>query len=171
MKTNQKVRIRITQKNLIVGLVMIILSVAAFFSTPNDLSKDEIDLSTAAILICGLMGLGFSMVSIIEWYTITQMDYMMVQEKIICPAIHFEDNINHAEQPTNIKTGFVVGGYNYGACFAVVNTYKMTSGFITTYNRFVTPKEAMIIALAAEQVIQGETKLRTTLSDIDLYNH
>jgi hypothetical protein len=89
---------------------------------------------------------------------------LMDNEYIICAAIWFQDGNKHEHQPVNIETGFVVCGRRHHNCYIIVSiirneSYKVSEygkniqGFLTNKNRFVDRKEAMTIALEANQVI------------------
>jgi hypothetical protein len=90
-------------------------------------------------------------------------------EKIICSAIYISDGKQHTDQPTNIETGFVISGRRHNNCYAVLksllgkegmerilNDVKQTrddQGFITSMNRYVNRKEAMVIAKRENQLL------------------
>lgn len=88
---------------------------------------------------------------------------MLVQ--ILCAANHFDDGVYHVHQPTNIKTGYVICGQRHHNCnytFSLIqkdvnrdDTVKLmnncTEGFLTNTNIFVNRKEAMEIAILANQ--------------------
>ena len=103
------------------------------------------------------------------------------KEYIICAAIWYNDNIERANLPANIKTGVVVGGCNHGNCVIPLQTMfpnrkyilknekgnKTTQGFLTSKNRFVGREEAAEIALDAGQI--SEIKGKPYLFSEDLY--
>jgi hypothetical protein len=84
------------------------------------------------------------------------------QEYIICAAIYCQDNKVHREQPSNIKTGFVVCGRRHSDVFALLEALgvkfkdyseeKLKDGFITSKNRFVDRFEAAQVANKAGQL-------------------
>ena len=82
------------------------------------------------------------------------------EERVVCAAIHWETNIEHAQQPQNIKTGIVFCGLRHSNCYGVMASiiqprqYKKRSmqGFLTTKNRFVDRKEAGEIAFKSGQI-------------------
>ncbi len=85
-------------------------------------------------------------------------------EKIICAAIHFDDEKEHVHQPKNILRGFVIGGRRhhncYGTIFAIKEGLKMlkhTQGFLTNMDRFVDRREAFVIAKREGQLLVDYT--------------
>ena len=95
--------------------------------------------------------------------------------KIICASIHFDDDNIYPHQPKNIVSGFVLSGHRHCNCIANLvvfnkrmSDYKIkTQGFLTSDNRFVDRKEAMIIAKRENQLI-NKTNSDTLFSE-DLY--
>ena len=95
-------------------------------------------------------------------------------EYVICAAIHFDDGVKRDNQPAGINTGFVIAGRRHHNCFGTAfiihedNRYlkhEKEQGFLTSRDRFVSRKEAGIIAFT-----QGQTKeLHYTLFSEDLY--
>jgi hypothetical protein len=89
-----------------------------------------------------------------------------MKEYILCACNHYDDGINHINQPVNIKTGFVTCGRSHHNCiatFALIQkdinreeTVKLmnneTQGFITNLDRFVDRLEALAIAQKADQI-------------------
>ena len=85
-----------------------------------------------------------------------------MKEKIICSAIHFDDNRDdYMHRPENISSGFVVAGLRHCNCFGAIQALsnydyfesaKKIQGFITSLNRFVDRQEAAIIAKRARQI-------------------
>ena len=99
------------------------------------------------------------------------------KEYIICAAIHFDDGIEHVHQPVNIKTGYVVCGRRHHNCFMTVKALtgkiekldeEKTQGFLTSKDRFLNRKEAMIVAIACNQV-KAEGNKNNVLFSEDLY--
>lgn len=89
-------------------------------------------------------------------------------EKILCAAIHYDDDKEHEDQPIGIMYGFVIAGRRHSDCYKTIelltgdndlgNTIDRNhQGFITTDNRYVSRAEAWKIAIAANQVIRGST--------------
>lgn len=80
-----------------------------------------------------------------------------LQELIISAAVWVQDGIEHAHQPNNIATGFVVTGRRHAHCFytiSLMKDYRLTpkdQGFITTTNRYLDRKEARELAIATGQ--------------------
>lgn len=93
-----------------------------------------------------------------------------MNEFIICAAIKHEN------------TGKIYYGHRHNHCFTASNDelswtmnrqeilkIKRTQGFVTNLNRFVDRKEALIIALANNQVIDKENIRGNQLYSEDLY--
>lgn len=99
-----------------------------------------------------------------------------MKEFIICSAIIVQDGVKHKDQPIGITKGFVVCGRRHGDCYETIkhiarkaygynqivlnNTLGKTTagdmGFLTNTNRFVDRKEAMKIAIEANQLLSPE---------------
>jgi hypothetical protein len=100
------------------------------------------------------------------------------EEFIICSAVWYQDGLKHESQPLNIDSGFVVTGRRHGNCFATVKaisylacdnevfltalkrienrmSQKEHIGFLTNLDRFVSRKEAWIIAKENNQIKFG----------------
>lgn len=95
------------------------------------------------------------------------------QEYILCAAVHIDDGKEHAHQPVNIQTGFVVTGRRHHNCYAVLaaiansvsleETLKSiinkvnrdNQGFITSNDRFVSRKEGFKIAKDRGQIFHN----------------
>lgn len=87
----------------------------------------------------------------------------MKNEKIICSAIWFDDDITRANQ--NVFSGFVVAGLRHSDCYRTASVfdperkykkYRSKQGFLTSENRFVNRMEALSIAISARQVNKKE---------------
>ena len=84
----------------------------------------------------------------------------MSEIKIICSATFYDDGIERANMPLNIKTGIVACGLRHNNCIAILSECfpnrdylgKHTHGFLTNKNEFVNRKEVAEIALAAGQI-------------------
>lgn len=88
-------------------------------------------------------------------------------EWITCAALHYDDGIEHANQPDNIATGIVVCGLRHGSCYAIMagllgnfsGKFKVVGreaqGFLTSKNRYVTRAEAYLIAREQGQIIHN----------------
>lgn len=72
-------------------------------------------------------------------------------ERIICSAIHFDDGVEHVNQPKNIATGYVICGRRHHNCFATAAIFdkernylkhEKEQGFLTSEDRFLTREEA-----------------------------
>jgi len=88
-------------------------------------------------------------------------------ETIICSAIHIKDDNQHTDQPSNIKSGFVISGRRHNNCYATISALygdldkylaiiehsDSDQGFITSLNRYVDRKEAFVIADKAKQLL------------------
>lgn len=91
----------------------------------------------------------------------------MSKEFIICSAIKYDDGKVHAGQPTNVTSGFIVCGRRHKDCYNIIpqitGLYDIIQkipepdrdqqGFLTSEDRFVYRKEAMVIAKAANQLL------------------
>lgn len=117
------------------------------------------------------------------------------KEYIICSAIWYKNGKQYPFQNIyGIDNGFVIGGFRHPMCMAVCpeNPYfqeklvengdetlnfewnkdcagDVTSGFLTSYGRFVDRKEAFKVALECGQITR-ESILKTQGIDIDDYN-
>jgi hypothetical protein len=114
----------------------------------------------------------------------------MAKEYILCASIHFDDGKEHAHQPKNIKTGFVVCGRRHHNCYTSLQSigkslgYDDTlivkkglvlesregQGFITNLDRHVDRKEAYFIAKEAGQLLHNmHDQSNPSLISEDLY--
>ena len=108
----------------------------------------------------------------------------MIHEKILCSAIWYKDlpmiraEILNGFRPRNIDVGIVFSGYRHPHClYQMVAVTGLRSceageheeGFLTNKNRFVDRKEAMQIAIAANQLIKRDGQNNHTLYSEDLY--
>lgn len=101
---------------------------------------------------------------------------MFKREIILCPAIHYDDNIKHKYQPRNIKTGYVIVGYRhinakYIKQLITTKTYGQNTccGFITNKNRFVGRKQAWKIYKKTNKHDINYTGDKYQLHSQDLY--
>ena len=88
------------------------------------------------------------------------------KERILCKAIHYRDNVFYDLAPTNVQSGYVVCGITYTHCKDMITsifdcTKDTVCGFVTNYNRFIEPDEALVIARQAKQI-----RLKDTIEDI-----
>lgn len=100
-------------------------------------------------------------------------------ERILCAAIWFDDGKHYELQPKNISTGIVLCGWRHGCIFPQIGglvrerqnlgIYEKEQGFLTSKNRFVDRKEALLIAKAANQLIDQDTFDSERLFSEDLY--
>lgn len=88
-------------------------------------------------------------------------------ERVLCAAIHVEDGKPRPHQPTT--TGIVYCGHRHHNIFDQLQpafgllesdrkgagVLSETQGFLTSTGRFVNRKQAMKIALAADQLLEG----------------
>ena len=85
-------------------------------------------------------------------------------EYIICSAIHYNSIRSYEHQPKNIKSGYVICGLRHCNCMVINSSINIgekidndgelsTQGFLTNANKFVDRKEALVIAIAAGQVV------------------
>ena len=107
----------------------------------------------------------------------------MGKEKIICAANYYNDGKEYPHNPINITIGFVVCGRRHHNCiqtFTQIVGFPYTEqghkinntevqGFMTSKNRFVDRKEALIIALESNQVIDKSQIRNDNLYSEDLY--
>lgn len=111
----------------------------------------------------------------------------MSKETILCAAIWYNDEKEHASQPSNIKTGLVFCGHRHPNCVAIIcdmfypnwqtleieDFLRVTvlnnshQGFLTSKNRFVDRYEGARIALESGQIT--ELKYGKQLYSEDLY--
>ena len=98
---------------------------------------------------------------------------MIDKEFILCTAIWINDKQIHTKQPINIEIGFVVCGRRHSNCYQTIvdlkgdsdkyfkslnisdDDMRENSGFITSLDRYVTRKEAWIIAKQNNQIQFG----------------
>ncbi len=103
-----------------------------------------------------------------------------MKERILCAAIWYKDMPTANFLPKNITEGVVVCGHRHGHCIAtfVAITEKRsvipeaggyTQGFLTNLNRFVDRKEALLIAVVANQVNERQGASPSELFSEDLY--
>ncbi len=107
-----------------------------------------------------------------------------IPEKIICAAVWYKeipvkkDIPVGSTNPRNCPTGLVFSGHRHGQCIytkcAVTGLRDCESGenvqgFLTSKNRFVTRREALIIALDQGQVIDLSDVRGDKLYSEDLY--
>ncbi len=93
------------------------------------------------------------------------------KEYIYCAATWFKQQPTAHYLPGNIKTGVVIGGLNHTMILYIANALlgnrqceqgEQETGFLTSTNRFVDRKEAMIIAKGQDQLnasYNGDTNL------------
>lgn len=101
-----------------------------------------------------------------------------MKEYILCAAIWFDDGILYNHQPKNIESGYVICGHRHHNCFMTANILQLTheyskiekeQGFITNINRFVDRKEALKIAIDANQLkVDNQCNYKQLFSE-DLY--
>ena len=100
------------------------------------------------------------------------------EEYIICAAVWFDDGIERAHQPINIKTGLVVCGRRHHNCFMTMGTLvglvkdrneiglqEKEQGFVTSFDRFVTREEAAEIALKQDQFANDDERTEVQKSN------
>lgn len=109
---------------------------------------------------------------------------MEQKEYVLCAANWYNDGEKHESQPINCTTGFVVCGRRHHNC---ISTFAMIvgfpygerghkihrteiQGFLTSRNRFVSRKQALLIAIEAKQLIH-DVKLDSNvgLTSEDIY--
>lgn len=83
--------------------------------------------------------------------------------RILCAAIHINDDQKHISQPKNIESGFVICGWRHFNCMHLCKAIgfdfkkfdsqgKVIQGFLTSDNLFVDRTEGAEIAINAGQV-------------------
>jgi hypothetical protein len=85
---------------------------------------------------------------------------MIKSEHLLCSALHVNDGQEHVHQPRNIKHGFVICGRRHHNCYALaramgyVDIIKLPviQGFLTSADRFLDRKAALVMALNVGQV-------------------
>lgn len=83
-----------------------------------------------------------------------------MKEYILCSAIHWDDGENYPHQPRNINTGLVICGRRHHNIIAIKSRVGCAAfqkaegkqGFLTNTDRFVDRKEALRIAILADQI-------------------
>ncbi len=98
-------------------------------------------------------------------------------EKIVCSAIWYPDEESPVHTCSNIEKGVVLCGlrhpYILGQFKSLTGkktpTVKSIQGFLTSCNRFVGREEALIIALAQNQVMDIKDVRGDILHSEDLY--
>lgn len=81
-------------------------------------------------------------------------------EYVMCAAIHVDDGVHYLYQPYNIDTGIVLCGWKHPGIFQQIallrmpDSSKVTSGFLTTKNRFLTREEAYALVKETGQLKQ-----------------
>lgn len=69
-------------------------------------------------------------------------------EYIMCSAIYYNDGVDHIFKPYNIDKGLVYGGWRHSNVFETMPKGHISGsiqGFLTTKNRFLTRKEALVL--------------------------
>lgn len=91
-----------------------------------------------------------------------------MDEIILCAANYYNDNQIYVHCPKNVEIGFIICGHRHHNCIGTfsqmfgfpydenANKLRTTEiqGFLTNHNRFVDRKEALEIAINAEQVLR-----------------
>ena len=99
-------------------------------------------------------------------------------EKILCAAIWYVDFDKPIHSPLNTETGVVMCGFRHshiiGQCLSLLNKkqsemFDYEQGFLTSANRFVSRKEAFIIAKREGQILDLALTKNETLYSEDLY--
>lgn len=87
-------------------------------------------------------------------------------EKIVCAAIHYDDDEAYPYQPDGISSGFVLSGRRHSDIirtakfvFDIKTKAENVQGFLTSYNRFVDRWVGAEIAVRAKQVEEGTNAL------------
>jgi hypothetical protein len=83
------------------------------------------------------------------------------EEYILCAAIHYDNGEEVKFKPYNIDKGYVMCGWRHpqiGFTYLALNPDKKSwsiggvQGFLTNKNRFLTRKEALSVAINANQI-------------------
>jgi hypothetical protein len=104
-------------------------------------------------------------------------------EHILCAAIHYKDGRKYEHTVKNIESGLVICGRRHHNCILLLSqvlgdAYDKTligregQGFITSFDRFVSRKEAFIIAKREGQIwhdLHDENDNDCILISEDLY--
>lgn len=94
-------------------------------------------------------------------------------EYILCAANWYDDGVEHAHQPNNITSGFVICGRRHHNCihtFAMMVGFpyddkaiqlrnKEVQGFLTNTNKFIGRLKATKIAFKANQTLKSKGEL------------
>lgn len=79
--------------------------------------------------------------------------------RILCAAIWVKDSQKHEHGPLNIEDGFVICGRRHHDCLATLmdcfpehKGKDAIQGFISSDNRFLNRKEALVVAMKARQI-------------------
>lgn len=113
-----------------------------------------------------------------------------VKEYIICSAIWYrDDKLTPHYRPKNVDSGIVFSGHRHPHCIAQASKVlydnfqndveadkrrkfylkNKTQGFLTSHNNFVNRKEAMIIAIRENQLLNPDTTRGNILYSEDIY--
>lgn len=106
-----------------------------------------------------------------------------MEERILCAAIWYKDLDTPHRNVSNIDKGMVVCGHRHPHCislmmalgkmrtvtYALDGTGEHEQGFLTNKNRFVDRKEAQIIAIEQNQVLDMNDLRGKELYSEDLY--
>jgi len=106
-----------------------------------------------------------------------------MKEYILCAAIWYKELPTQHFLPSNLDAGVVVCGLRHGHCIDIVKQLsglrsvkispdgvgETVQGFLTNTNRFADRKEALEIALKANQVLNPNAIRGNDLYSEDLY--
>lgn len=111
------------------------------------------------------------------------------KEYIICAAIWYQDGIVRFNQPRNVESGIVVGGWRHGNCISTLKTMfyddfqncevcnkkrievlnNDIQGFLTNKGNFVDREVGLKIAKENNQLINKASDTKTQLFSEDIY--
>lgn len=95
-------------------------------------------------------------------------------EKIVAPAVHFDDGRPYVHQPRNIMSGYVIAGFRHAVCLEIAHNFgfkkdmttRRNQGFITSYNRFVSRAEGFEIAKKNGQILKQSPVYNMSKADL-----
>lgn len=84
----------------------------------------------------------------------------LLNERIVCSAVHCDNGKTNHQTITNIHSGIVVYGRRHHDCMKILDMIKdtdgcgvkITCGFLTNSNRFVSREEGYVIAKRENQI-------------------
>ena len=112
----------------------------------------------------------------------------MTKEYIICAAIWYQDDIVRFNQPRNVESGIVVGGWRHGNCISILKTMfydnyqtneeddkkrihvlnNQTQGFLTSKGNFIDRIVGLKMAKESNQLLNPDN-IGSELFSEDIY--